>query len=150
MDDLEPVPSMPSVYPYRRKRPVAGGGPRRPRDPKRIAMAIGARQKAMYPYADFGRAFLRRGTPEGIGRFGETWKTASAEQRAARKAVGYSGRGLYTGRGGYRDFLGGVRETFDTMLPKAWRSQISSSGADMIRAQASKYGGGGLYTGRGG
>lgn len=127
-----------------------GGGPKGPRDPRKIAMAIGARQKAQFPYAQFGRIMHRRGTPEGIARLGATWKTATPEQRQTRKDFGYSGRGLYTGRGSYRDFLGGLRQTYETLTPKAWRDAVSDSGASMIRGAASRYGGGGLYTGRGG
>lgn len=136
----------------RRKR--AASGPKRPRDPKRIAMAIGARQKQMYPYSEFGRAFLRRGTPEGIGRFGETWKAASAEQRAARKAVGYSGRGMYSGAGSYRDFLGGARDTYETFVPKSWRDELTTQGRDLIRSAGGMISGSmrgrGMYSGRGG
>ena len=127
-----------------------GGGPKGPRDPRKIAMAIGARQKAMFPYAEYGRAFIRRGTPAGIEQRGETWKTATPEQRANRKLVGWSGRGLYTGRGKYSDFLGGLRQTYETLTPKAWRDAVTDSGASMIRSQAAKWSGGGLYTGRGG
>ena len=40
---------------------------------------------------------IRRETPDNIALFGETYKSASEQQRAARKAHGYTGRDMYTG-----------------------------------------------------
>jgi len=53
------------------------------------------------PWADFGAMRYPRGTPEGIGRFGETYAVATPEQRAERANVGWYGNGLYTGDGLY-------------------------------------------------
>lgn len=80
-------------------------------DPRtRRAIAIAAKIRRKYPYGDFGRAYLKRGTAENLARFGSTYKTATAEQRAMRKSMGYTGRGLYVGgRGGYwGKLLGGM------------------------------------------
>jgi len=65
------------------------------------AIAISSRINKKYPYSDYGRAYLKRGTEENLGRFGQSYKTASAEQKAMRQQMGYSGRGLYRGKGGY-------------------------------------------------
>jgi hypothetical protein len=54
-----------------------------------------------FPSSRFGAVYVPRGTPEGIAKYGNTWREASEEQRAARRGVGYYGRGLYTGSGGY-------------------------------------------------
>lgn len=68
-------------------------------------MAISARIKDAYPYADYGRAYYRRGTPENLARFGASFRAATEEQRALRKSLGYVGAGRYrrglVGRGGY-------------------------------------------------
>lgn len=68
---------------------------------RRRAVAIAARMSAKFPYADYGRAYYRRGTPENIARFGATFKEATPEQQALRRQLGFTGRGLYRGRGGY-------------------------------------------------
>jgi len=49
------------------------------------------------PWADWVAMRIRRGTPDNIALFGENYKSASEQQRAARKAHGYTGRGMYTG-----------------------------------------------------
>lgn len=69
--------------------------------PQRRALLINSAILRKYPYSDYGRAYVRRGTPENLARFGATYKSASAEQQALRKAVGYVGKGLYRGRGGF-------------------------------------------------
>lgn len=76
----------------------------------RTAMGSSAAQRGMWaqmkfskaqPWADWGAMRVQRGTPDNIALFGETYKSASEQQRAARKAHGYTGRGMYTGRGRY-------------------------------------------------
>lgn len=64
----------------------------------RKAMAISAKIRAKYPYADYGRAFYKRGTPENIARFGPTFRGATPAQKSLRRSVGYVGRGGYWGR----------------------------------------------------
>lgn len=71
---------------------AAGGGPA---DPRRRAAAISAKINAKYPYANFGRAYLRRGDERTLAEFGPTYRTASDLQKANRKAVGWVGRGKY-------------------------------------------------------
>lgn len=62
-----------------------------------------------YPWADYGRTVVRRGTEENIGRFGATYASADETQRAARESMGYQGRGLYQGRGGFSNAANGYR-----------------------------------------
>jgi len=57
------------------------------------------------PWASMGAMRVQRGTPENIARFGATWRGATMPQRALRAASGYTGRGLYTGAGGFWDSL---------------------------------------------
>ena len=49
------------------------------------------------PWADQGAMHIRRGKSDNLALFGETYKSASEQQRAARTAHGYTGRGMYTG-----------------------------------------------------
>lgn len=59
------------------------------------AAAVNARVKSKFPYASYGASYSLRGTPENLARYGPTFKGASAEQRSARRAVGYYGKGDY-------------------------------------------------------
>lgn len=52
-------------------------------------------------WKDYGAARMKRGTPENLALFGETYRKASDEQKARRKDMRYTGRGLYTGGGSY-------------------------------------------------
>ena len=49
------------------------------------------------PLADWGAMRIRRGKSDNMALFGETYKSAREQQRAARKAHGYTGRDMYTG-----------------------------------------------------
>jgi hypothetical protein len=51
------------------------------------------------PWSTWGAMRVQRGTPENLDRFGQSFKTATQAQRDMRKALGYTGRGMYTGRG---------------------------------------------------
>lgn len=84
-----------------RKRSRADGGAAAYTAAARRAMAIAAKIKSAYPYSDYGRAYYRRGTPENLARFGASYRTATDDQRALRKSLGYVGKGMYRGRGGY-------------------------------------------------
>lgn len=53
------------------------------------------------PWATYGAARIERGTPSNLAQFGATWRSATDEQKAMRKKHAYTGRGLYTGRGGF-------------------------------------------------
>ena len=92
----------------------------------RSAMGSSTAQRGMWaqmnfskaqPWADWGAMRIRRGTPDNIALFGEIYKSASEQQRAARKAHGYTGRGMYTGRGRYYGkALGGLKELYDKTM----------------------------------
>jgi hypothetical protein len=53
------------------------------------------------PWSDWGAMRVKRGTPENLERFGESFALASDEQKAMRRELGYTGRGMYHGRGMY-------------------------------------------------
>lgn len=127
--------------------------------PQQRAIAIAAKINKMYPYSTYGRAYLQRGTAGNLTRFGPTWKEASEEQRANRKKVGYLGRGLYRGRGGFfgraLGNLFGMGDLGDKLGDAAW-----SVGKNFLPPQAGMVGdavfnvtdkmtGKGLYRGRG-
>jgi hypothetical protein len=61
----------------------------------KLAAMLGARTNARYPYSKYGRSYTQRGVPnsQSLLAYGDTWKTATAAQRANRKAHGYTGRG---------------------------------------------------------
>lgn len=73
------------------------------RDPRiRRAIAIASRIRSRFPYKDYGRAYMKRGSALSLEQFGPTYKEANPQQRANRKMYGWSGRGLYMGKGRYR------------------------------------------------
>jgi hypothetical protein len=55
----------------------------------------------LHPWSTYGAARLQRGSAVTLDTFGPTWKSATSEQRGNRKMTGYSGRGIYDGRGGF-------------------------------------------------
>lgn len=55
------------------------------------------------PWATYGAMRVRRGTPDSIASLGASWATATPEQRAKRKEIGWTGAGMYTGHGGFFD-----------------------------------------------
>ena len=72
----------------------------------RSAMGSSTAQRGMWaqmnfskaqPWADWGTMRIRRGKSDNIALFGETYKSAREQQRAARKAHGYTGRDMCTG-----------------------------------------------------
>ena len=72
----------------------------------RSAMGSSTAQRGMWaqmnfsmaqPWADWGAMRIRRGKSDNIALFGETYKSAREQQRAARKAHGYTGRDMCTG-----------------------------------------------------
>lgn len=73
------------------------------RDPRARAAAIGARMNAKYPRNDWSIQYHPVG--QNIDAYGTTWRQASREQRAARKAANFYGKGAYgrryRGRGGF-------------------------------------------------
>lgn len=65
-------------------------------DPKRVAIAISARNRAKWPYSNYGTAHYLRGSADSVNMFGPTFKTADAAQKALRKSTGFVGRGRYS------------------------------------------------------
>jgi len=61
-------------------------------DSRRAGMGRSPKQ---FPYGTYSRQYFERGTPSSIAAFGDTFRSATAEQKAARKKVGYVGRGEY-------------------------------------------------------
>lgn len=110
-----------------RKRPRRWDQPAPDDARRKRAQAISAKFRKKYPYKEYGVAYFKRGTPENIERFGETYKTATEDQKTVRKGYGYSGRGSY-------NFLRST-SNFTRGLGNIALSRLS---------------GGGLYTGRGG
>jgi len=127
----------------------------------RRARAIAAKINKAFPYSEFGRAYYRRGTPDNIARFGETFKTASPDQKALRKLVGYSGKGKYKGKGGYwgRTIgnlfgLGDLGDKLGDAASSVIRSAHPAGNALMNAANLAgslhrRYKGKGIYTGSG-
>jgi hypothetical protein len=75
---------------------------------KRGGPMTAAQRRAMFaqmkfskaqPWADYGAARIKRGSPYSRQTFGKTWREANAEQKANRKFSGYTGRGSYFGKG---------------------------------------------------
>lgn len=100
------------------KRARGGGGPV---DPRRRGMFASMRFGKAQPWSTYGAMRVQRGTAENIARFGATARAANAEQKALRRALAYSGagmygrrmggRGLYQGRGGFwGDVWGGIKD----------------------------------------
>jgi hypothetical protein len=80
------------VVPYKKMK--------RKRTKSDIARAINMKYASKYPYAEYGRMYVKRGTETNLGRFGASYKAANSDQRQARKNFGYIGRGSYASRAG--------------------------------------------------
>lgn len=93
---------------------------------------------------------LRSFDPNGEGNeqrkqmFGETWASATEEQRANRRKEGYYGRGLYTGRGSFGSFFRGIGRGIRRVA-----HDIAPYAKEAAKGAAMAYLGGGLYSGRG-
>ena len=102
-----------------RKRTRTGGGSTRsPADLRKLRGIISTSKfNNLHPYSTHGKLRLMRGTPISLETFGETRKLANAQQRHNRDSFGWTGRGLYTGRGRYniRNFGHDVMNTFRTV-----------------------------------
>lgn len=85
LEDKPPASSSPSTTTAAAKR-------------RARAIAIALKQRARFPYSEYGRAYYKRGTPENIARFGASYKTANEAQKAMRKRTGYTGQGRYKRR----------------------------------------------------
>lgn len=114
--------------------PQAGGRDAR----RRRAIAIAAKINQKYPYATFGRAYVRRGSAESLDQFGTTYRQASDIQKQNRKRYGYIGRGLYSSRA--------LRNDYETLMGKRVSRAISGKLASSIRNLPIPFSGSGLYT----
>lgn len=116
----------------------------------RIAAAIRYREMMLrraHPASEFGRAYMRRGTPEGIAEFGETWKKANAEQRLNRQLSGWTGRGKYASFGKSLRAMSGYAKTLGKVARTVGKTAVE--GAKNYAAARSALTGGGLYGGQG-
>lgn len=116
-------------------RPSTFIGPRRApkwlNDPAmqvKRARATGWRIAQKYPMKDYGRVMVPRGTPAGEAKYGETFYSATPEQRSRRDADGYYGRGRYS--------LGSIARGI-------------GRAASTVGRVADVFSGNGVYTGRG-
>lgn len=123
-----------------------------PRKRSRSAMGSSSAQRGMWaqmkfgkvqPWADWGAMRVKRGTPQNLELFGESYKSASDEQKALRKLHGYTGRGRYYGKaiGGLAGRLLGAKFGLSPELEKLG-GIAGDKLTDLIHGR-------GLYTGRG-
>lgn len=131
--------------------------------PSMINRFIVAQANRHFPYKDYGRVVVRRGTPKNLAKFGATLKTATLEQRQARKGLGYIGRGAYFGKklGGMAGralstALGGTGGAFSGRVGERVGNWLENKAIDALtphlpsslQSIARAYRGTGLYTGR--
>lgn len=118
-----------------------GGVPSSARDPRRIAIAIAARTRARFPYANYGTAHYRRGSADSLNMFGPTFRGASAPQQALRRSTGFVGRGRY----GAGSFVKDMR----TLGLNKYTSQLGDIGVgaarDLVNYGVRKFTGRGAY-----
>ena len=81
----------------KRSRTSSGGG----LSSLKRGQIAGARFNNLHPWSSYGAARVQRGTPYSLSTFGKSAKSASAAQKAARRGTGFTGNGLYTGKGGF-------------------------------------------------
>jgi len=95
-----------------------------------------------HPGSKFGIHYVPAGTPEGVARFGASFRDANEAQRAERKAQQYYGRGEYWGKG-----IGGL---IGGAIPIPGAGAVFSGIGDKIGDWFKrKFTGRGLYDGRG-
>jgi len=80
---------------------AGGGGGGRYSAAQRRAIRASMKERQEFPYSQFGRMHVLRGSPSSLETFGPTARSANAEQKQRRQAYGFTGRGLYTGHGAY-------------------------------------------------
>ena len=116
---------------------------------KRHAIMIQKSLQARFPRSEFGAQYIRRtsagGDPSTAATYGDTWGTASEQQRANRTAHGYYGRGKFSFGKSLRA-LGGYAKSV-----KRVTDTVGSAGVNIARniGMARSYMGGGLYGGQG-
>lgn len=65
--------------------------------------------RVRHPFADQARVYLPRGQQKGLGITpGALYKDVTPEEQAIRRSLGWRGRGLYRGRGGFFGGLAGL------------------------------------------
>lgn len=105
---------------------------------------IGRRE---HPASQYGHPYIRRGQPETLAFYGETYKKATPAQKANRANTGWTGRGIYKPPGGWGHALMSTLRTGSKAL-----RLIGSSGRHLAADAAAARGslsGRGLYMGRG-
>lgn len=75
-------------------------------DPRAYARRMSSISAKKWPWKDYGRVMVKRGEVGNLLKYGASWAEADEDQKAARKADGYVGRGMYAGRGGFFADLG--------------------------------------------
>ena len=115
---------------------------------RKQAIMASMKEQKKFPRAMWGTSHSLRGTPSNLAKYGASYRSADAVQKSMRSSKGYSGRGLYTGKGGFWGDIGGkIGDLFGGGhgdLGKAGRG-IGSIGDALM----GRYGGKGLYTGKG-
>lgn len=122
-----------------------------------IARAIAYRNRAKFPYSQYGVAHMKRGAPITTATFGPSYKSANASQREARRMTGYSGRGLYGGRGNFWKSFGRGFSRFGRTLGRgissgakwAWKNRKDILSTAEKAAEIAALAGVGLYEGPG-
>lgn len=105
---------------------------------RRRAIAIAAKLNKKFPYAQFGRAYVRRGSAESLTQFGPTYREANAAQKDSRKRYGYIGRGLYNAQN--------LRSDYETLMGKRLSRAISGKLSSAVRNFPMPFSGSGMYT----
>jgi len=132
-----------------RKRARRGGS-----SAARRGMLASIKFNKLQPWPAYGAARIQRGSPWSLANFGPSMRTATAEQRAFRRQTGFTGRGLYSGRGKF-DWKG--LESAGSRFFRKTIPAIESMGDRVLRSGtiqklqgiAQGFSGGGLYSGRG-
>lgn len=79
----------------RKTAPGATAGGSRAPNGRRRGMFAQMRFSKAQPWKTYGAMRVERGLPANVEMFGETFKSASAKQRANRATHGYAGRGIF-------------------------------------------------------
>ena len=134
-----------------RKRSRTGPASRQARSSSagktKLAKFLAYQEAQQFPRATYGRAYFKRGSAGNLANFGETARLADQDQKENRQMHGYTGRGLYSGRGAYSvgkglRALGGYAKSIRN-IGRTMGTNAATSAA------ATKLIGSGLYSGRG-
>lgn len=133
--------------------PIGGGAPA-------WLVARQARYRQKFPYSNYYDVPYMRGSPESLEAVGPSYRLATPEQRATRKDIMMTGRGLYggkvyRGRGGLFGGLAGLLtgkgwDAGSKMGDQLWDSAGKIfSVTDKLAPSVKQFLGGGLYRGKG-